>query len=238
MSRFKSSIRAQLTLFTVVFVMIVAGLAAGTVLSLRSADRKTDELSQKWLAGTAMLGELSDRVSEFRIAEAYRALAADQPAQAEAELLAGEHRNAIEQLESDYVTLLGGKGPSADMDSFRAAWKAYQADHDAWIKADTKGTIDDPARYRSTSHQLYKATDAAVDRLVDGNETAARAQAAAVDQLADRSIVIAIAVCGAAIAFAIWLLFRVRSQITPRWGPLRRLFPSWRPEIAKSAYPN
>ena len=68
-SRFKSSIRTQLTLFTVIFVAIVVGLAAGAVLTLRAADRMTEELDQKWLTGTGMLGELSDRVSEFRIAE-------------------------------------------------------------------------------------------------------------------------------------------------------------------------
>ena len=52
--------------------------------------------------------------------------------------------------------------------------------HDTWVRTDTGGTLHDPARYGSASYQLYKATDAAVDRLVEKNETALRAQAAAV----------------------------------------------------------
>jgi diguanylate cyclase (GGDEF)-like protein len=220
LSPFKSSIRARLTLFTAVFVAIVIGLAMGAIISLKSADRMTEELDQKWLTGTAMLGELSDRISEFRIAETYRGLATDAKMVAYAEVLADEHRDVIEKVQNEYATLVGGDIPVATGDSARAAWNAYHAAHDAWVAADTNGTHEDPTHYAATSHQLYKAADAAVDRMVDENTTAAHAEAAAVDRLADRSITIAIAVSAAAIVFAIWLLFRLRSQITRPLGAI------------------
>jgi diguanylate cyclase (GGDEF)-like protein len=214
MYRFKSSIRARLTLFTAVFVMIVVGLATGTVLSLLSADRMTEELDRKWFTGTAMLGELSDRISEFRVAETYRALATDAKTVAHAEVLADEHRGVIEQLQNEYATLVGGDIPVATGDSARAAWNTYHAAHDAWVTASTSGAGDDPTHYAVTSHQLYKAADIAVDRLIRANTMAAHAETAAVDQLTNRTINIAIAVSAAAIVFGIWILFRVRGQIT------------------------
>ncbi len=222
MGRFKSSIRARLTLFTAMFVLIVVGLAGGATLSLRAADQQTQELDQKWLTGTAILGELADRISEYRIAEGYRALAPDVQTRADAELLADEHRGAIERLESEYAGLLGRENANADFNALRRAWSAYSAEHDVWVRADVDGAIDGPARYGSKSHQLYKAADAAIDRLVDANTAAAHARAASVNRLAGESIIVVVTVSIAAIIFAVWLLFRMRSQITEPLATITR----------------
>jgi diguanylate cyclase (GGDEF)-like protein len=169
-----------------------------------------------------VLGELSDQVSEFRLAETYRALSADSETKAQAEALADEHRAIIDRLEKDYATLLGGKPPNADMGSFRRAWNLYLAAHNSWVIADIDGTLDDRARYGSTLYQLYKATDATVDRLVETNQAAADARTKDVDRLTRESIAIAVAVSAAAILFAIWILFQVRRQITGPLGAITR----------------
>jgi hypothetical protein len=155
MIRFKSSIRARLLHFIMAFVVLVIGSAASTIVALKFVDLKAEELEQKWLAGSAVLGELADQLSEHRIAETYRALAPDPKARAEAELLAQEHQHAIQDLQKEYVRLLGNDAQNADMDSLRVALNAYYLAHDAWVKADTKGLIDDPAYYDSSSHRLY-----------------------------------------------------------------------------------
>jgi diguanylate cyclase (GGDEF)-like protein len=220
MTPFKFSIRARLLLFITAFVVLVLGSAASTVVALKVVDLKTEELDQKWLAGTVVLGELADQISEYRLAETYRALASDPKTRAEAELLANQHRRAIENGQDEYVTLLGSQIQNVDIDSFRAAWSAYHTEHEVWVRADADGVLEDPARYDSPLHRLYKAADAAVDRLIEVNTLAAHAQHAAVNQLVDGSTIVAIAVSTAAILLAVWLLVRVRSQITQPLGAI------------------
>jgi len=214
MTRFRFSIRARLTLSIMAFVAIIAGVAVSGVLGLRSVDLKTKEIDQKWLAGTAMLAEIADRISEYRIAEGYRALAPGPKGRAEAELLADGHRREIQNLQNKYAALLGNRVRSADLDSFRTAWNAYYTEHDAWVHAEGDATLGDSVRYNKSLQQLYKTADVAVDRLIAANTSAAHAQVNAVDQLTDGSISIAIAVSVVSIILAMWLLVRIRSQIT------------------------
>jgi diguanylate cyclase (GGDEF)-like protein len=214
MARFTSSIRGRVMIFILTFVVIVVGVAVSGALSLRSVDLKTREIDQQWLTGTAMLAELADRLAEYRIAEGYRALAPNPKMRAQAELLANDHRRAIETLQTEYIRLLGGQIQATDLNSFRAAWKNYTTAHDAWVRMDADGTQDEPARYGGSLDGSYKAADAAVDGLISANNSAAHAQAAAVDALTARSISIAILVSSSAILLAGWLLARTRTQIT------------------------
>ena len=92
------SIGAQLTLFVISLVAIILGVSITGALGLSAVDLKTREIDQKWLVATAMLAEIADRISEYRIAEGYRALASGPEGRAEAELLANDHRLAIERL--------------------------------------------------------------------------------------------------------------------------------------------
>src|ERR1700729_2069927 len=166
MTRFRFSIRARLTLFIMAFVTIVIGVAVSGVLTLRSVDLKTKEIDQKWLAATAMLAEIADRISEYRIAEGYRALASGPKDREEAEVLANGHRREIQKLQSGYTALLGNDSQSADLDAFRTAWNAYYTEHDAWVQSDAKGVVENAERYNQLLHRLYKTADLAVDRLI------------------------------------------------------------------------
>jgi diguanylate cyclase (GGDEF)-like protein len=214
MTIFTSSIRARTTLFILAFVAIVVGLAVSGELVLKSVGKKTEEIDQKWLAGMAMLAEIGDSVAEFRIAESYRVLASESKARADAELLADERRRVIQNLENAYTTLLGSHARTADLVLFRTAWTAYYTQHDAWVRADEAGAPSDAVFYRGTLQQLYVDTDAAVDRLIATNLSAAHAQVAAVHRLTSLSINIGIAVSASAALLAIWLMVRIRTQIT------------------------
>jgi|SRR3984957_10645325 diguanylate cyclase (GGDEF)-like protein len=214
MTRFRFSIRARLTLFIMAFVTIVIGVAVSGVLTLRSVDLKTKEIDQKWLAATAMLAEIADRISEYRIAEGYRALAPGPKGREEAEVLADGHRREIQNLQNSYTKLLGDDAQSADLDSFRTAWNAYSTEHDAWVQGDIEGVVENAKRHNQPLQRLYETADLAVDRLIAANTSAAHAQATAVDLLTDRSVAIAIAVSAVSVFFAMWLLSRIRTQIT------------------------
>jgi diguanylate cyclase (GGDEF)-like protein len=214
MTRITFSIRARLTLFIMAFVAIVVGVAVSGVLAVKSVDLKTKEIDQKWLAATAMLAEMADRISEYRIAEGYRALAQGPKGRAEADLLADGHRREIQNLQNKYTALVSNRVQRADLESFRIAWKAYYTEHDAWVQAETAGTLAGPARYEQSLQQHYKVADDAVDRLIAENESAAHTQAKAADQLTGQATGIAIAVSAVSILLAMWLLTRIRSQIT------------------------
>jgi diguanylate cyclase (GGDEF)-like protein len=220
MTRFRFSIRARLTLFIIAFVTIIVAVAVSGVLTLRAVDLKTKEIDQKWLAATATLAEMADRISEYRIAEGYRALAPGPSGRAEAEVLADGHRREIQILQNSYAALLGVDAQSADLESFRTAWNAYSTEHDAWVQSDFEGVLENAGRPNQLLQQLYKRADLAVDRLIATNTSAAHAQSKAVDQLTDRSVTIAIAVSALSILLAMWVLIRIRTQITLPLGAI------------------
>ncbi len=212
------SVHLRLTLFMAAFVAIVMGLSAITATSLISIDHKIEAVDQKWLISTALLGEWTDRISEFRLAETYRASARDANARTAAELLASEHRRVISELRVEYVRL--HEGDAADLTSFDKAWNAYLVEHDAWVKADVDGLVDDQAQFASALHSLYSAADIATDRIVEINMDAAHAEAKAADELVDRTILLLSVVSAASAFLAAWLLIRARLNITRPLGAI------------------
>jgi len=220
MARLTSSIRTRLTLYVLAFVAIIAAMALVGILSLRSVDLRTKEIDQQWLAGTALLAEIADRIAEYRIAEGYRALATDPTVRTQAESLAHGQRNAIQILQSTYLTVLGGRIRTADLDSLDTALNHYFLAHEAWVKKDVDGQWRGPALYEGSLDQLYRAADASVDTLIAANRSAAHSQAVAVASLTDRSVILGIVVSLIAAVLAGWLLVRIRSQITRPLGAI------------------
>jgi diguanylate cyclase (GGDEF)-like protein len=135
-------------------------------------------------------------------------------------LLADAHRNAIQHLQSEYLALLDGRIGTVNLQSFDSALNHYYLAHDAWVKKDVDGQWGEPAHYDGSLDQLYKAADASVDILIAANQSAAHMQAAAVDTLTDRSVILGAVVSVIAVVLAIWLLIRIRSQITRPLGAI------------------
>src|SRR5262245_29400504 len=185
MARFRLSIRTRLTLVMAAFVVILVGLAALATTRLISIDAKMEAVSGKSFAATQMLDELDTRIAEFRMAETFRALATDPKQLAAAELLAQQDRRRIEYLLGDYLAVTGKS--EAQIGPFRASWNAYVAEHDAWVTADPAGMLDEPARFGSSLHRLYKSTMVAVDRLIYANRAEAKRQAQAANDLVDQT---------------------------------------------------
>ena len=112
------------------------------------------------------------------------------------------------------TALLGKDARILDLMSFRNAWSQYYTQHDAWVKSGKDGASAGADLYGSTLQLFYKGTDAAVDRLIAGNLSAAHAQVRAIQQLTRASINIGIAVSAGAALLAVWLMVRIRTQIT------------------------
>ena len=219
-TRVKLTIRAQLTLYTIGFVVLVVGVSAIEMLSLKSVNLVLQEIDHKWLPTTAILGELNSRISAYRIAEGYRALAQDSKKREEAELLANEVSRDVEDLWNKYATRVDSQSPTEELASFLAAWKAYQVEHNTWIKADADGTLDGPAEYSGALSRLFETTDVAINRLVDANATIVHRKAEASNLHVERSSLIAIAASATAMLLAMWLLFLVRDKVSRPLGAI------------------
>jgi diguanylate cyclase (GGDEF)-like protein len=218
MMRFNQSLRTRLSLSIAALVMIIITLSVIATTSMITIDHRVEAVDQKWLASTHLLGEWTDRISEFRLAETYRALATDANSRVAAEELAGEQRRAISELQAEYVKLHDGN--ILDLVPLRTAWNAYFVEHDAWVKADPDGLHNDQAQRDSRLHHLYKLADNAIDRIVQLNMSAAHAEADYVNRDVDETIALMTAVCGAGIIMATWLMIRVRTNISQPLGAI------------------
>jgi hypothetical protein len=116
--------------------------------------------------------------------------------------------------------LLGDHVRNADLDSFRAAWSAYHAEHDAWVQREALDSPEDPERHNRSLPQLYKAADLAVDRLIATNTSAAHAQAKPVDRLTAESISVAITASAISIALSGLLCERAIIRIAFQSSPI------------------
>jgi diguanylate cyclase (GGDEF)-like protein len=215
-----STIRTRFTVFISTFFFLVLAVASTAIVGLKMVDGNAATIHHRWFTGTRILGEISDRISEFRLAETYRALAQDDRAATVAELVADEHRNAIAELESKYRILNGVERPQAELDHFQNAWKDYMKEHDAWVLGDANLQQDGPAQHGSVLHRLHEAANASINKLIDSNAEAAEAQKVAADRAADTAMVMVVVMSAAAGVFAIWLLFRTRSSVTKPLGAI------------------
>jgi diguanylate cyclase (GGDEF)-like protein len=214
MTWFKLPIRARLMLFMAAFLTILTVLAAVVTTRLIAIDDTVEVLSDKAFPATQMLDELDNHVAEFRMAETYRALASDANQLVAAELLAKQHRKTIEYLLDDYLTVTGKS--EAHVGPFRAAWNAYLAEHDAWVAADSDGRLDDPARYGSSLHRLYRSVMTAIDRLLYANKAEATREAREADELVDQTTILTVVLSGLGLVLAIWAFARIhRGVIQP-----------------------
>ncbi|WP_337271452.1 MCP four helix bundle domain-containing protein [Oryzifoliimicrobium ureilyticus] len=164
----KTSIQERFSYIVLVQFAVVMALAVSAIASLMSVNQKFEDVDQKWLATTGMLGELADRISEFRLAETYRALANTAETRAAAEKLASDQSAAIGAILRDYVKLNSATG-SRDVADIQAAWSVYLSKHREWVASDETGAIDEPALYKSALHQLGVRTRAVQNRTLRAN---------------------------------------------------------------------
>ncbi|RDJ20256.1 EAL domain-containing protein [Bosea caraganae] len=208
------SIRAKLTLISTVFVIIVVSLATLGATRLLMIGERTEAIERRWLAGTLVLGELSNRIPRFRLVGTYRALAPDASALREVDAVLKDRRVELEDLLREYADLLGENIPRTEVAALRSALDAYFVEHDAWVAADTKGMLDEPARRNSSLHLLYRTADDALDALTEANKAESYAEVDATDRLVTATTITMVIASVAAVLFALWMMLRLRTHIT------------------------
>jgi diguanylate cyclase (GGDEF)-like protein len=222
MNGFRIPIFLRLFIFAAVFTSAIAVLTATTIAALAQANRNTEELQQKWLAGATLLGEIEYSLSAFRLDESYRALMSDAASREFATGLAASQRRDTDHLIRQYTNLLGPLLSTPDFAAFTQTWATYQASHDAWIASDTQGLIDEPGFYGSALDRQYLATDAALAHLANLQQQAANARARDVAAITQRTAVTAGAISTGAFILSILLLLGIRHQIVQPLGRITR----------------
>ena len=215
------SMRARLTIYSFVFVAIVIGIAILAGNRFIAIEKTVQDLGQTRLGATRLLGELSDQLVEFRLAEISRALAPDARGVAGEDLAAAAHRRAIDVLLTEYVGLIGGPAATnGDYAALRTALAEYMQGHDAWVRADPGGTDRGPIAEGSPQYQLYRAADVAADRLIQSNTRLAVARAEATYQLIQQATGMLIAGTIGATLFAAAMSIMARRQVMKPLGDI------------------
>ena len=181
----KRSLYAQLVLHSLVLLSIVLMQAVSDIYTLRQVSRSSVALERNWVQGTTLLGDMDFEVEAFRLSEVQRVLAFSDAARAGAEADANRRRAEIAADERDFRLLSQSSNPR-QLATFDRAWAIYQSDHDLWIA----GNGDEIALPGSTLDREDKATDAAVDALVQAYSDEGAARAAAGVRIAHETIML------------------------------------------------
>ncbi len=170
----KPSIQFQLVAYALFLLGLMLTQALTDIYTLRQVSRGSVELERNWVQGTALLGDIDFGVEAFRLDEVQSVLAFSDAGRAAAEADATRRRARIALDLSRFMRIPGHSAPR-QLATFQRAWAVYQSDHDLWAA----GVGDEAALPGSALDRDDRATDAAVDALVDtySDEGAARAAA-------------------------------------------------------------
>ncbi|WP_250510304.1 EAL domain-containing protein [Caballeronia sp. GACF4] len=171
MQRLASSSRYRFVFFasttTVLFFLAFSVMCLNLMRIARDADRIDDT----WIANTRILGEMSDRVTELRLAQALLVLSNSREARVNAKTKAGEHRETLAISERAFLESAPSRS-LAQAEAAFAALHAYEAAELAW-EGDADLNLRWHADFVGETQALYVAADEALDLLINANANAA-----------------------------------------------------------------
>ncbi len=215
--RSMSSIQSRLILFISASIVLIVIIAAISVAGMMAVERRAENLHTKWLAGSLVLGELSETVSEFDHIEALRGVAKDEGSAAEAEAAVEDYKRRVADGIEEYVTLVGADAPMAEITNLRDTWKRYVGEHETWVAGNASLPHPEGAMARGLLHQ-DSAAEIAVDKVIAANAEMAKMQAVGAEMTAETSMTATLLGSAAATALALLFVFRVRTTITKPLG--------------------
>ncbi|MDX7953776.1 EAL domain-containing protein [Lichenihabitans sp. Uapishka_5] len=210
--RLTASIAALLAIFTVV--------SATAVVSLIRIDRQIETVDRKWLAGTQLLGDLKNTISEFRVAEGYRFLAMDQPGVIQAEFLAERQATVVGELIGRFRPVAEEVDMVEDFRRFEATWRDLLDNHRAWIDEAAGDQMTKPMGYGSTLQRRYEAVQIAANNLIDDARAAASAEATAANGSATHATLLVAALSVMAGLLGAGLMVHAEVQIARPLGAI------------------
>ena len=214
------SLRIRLTASIAALLLIFAIVSVTAIVSLVRIDRQIETINRKWLAGTQMLGDLKNTVSEFRVAEGYRFLATDQSGVVQAEFLAERQATIVSELIGRFAHMAAEVDMLDDFDRFQSAWRNLLSNHRTWID-EAAGDQNIPSMgYGSPLQKHYEAVQLAADNLIDDARAAANAEVAAANASAAHVTLLVVALSVAAGLLAVGLMVHAELHVARPLGAI------------------
>lgn len=205
------SARLRFSVFSKLLVALFAVLFFGFCLQLLGISRQADEIDDKWIANTRLLGEVSDRLTELRLAQAYIVLANDSAATTHALQLAAQHRQAIRNAHEEFLVLDSSRTLTQSSAVFETV-EQYLNEEQEWERAGGS-LVAFSHRFTDSTDRLYKAADEAVDSLIDGNAKAARFDTSAISRTSYRLLVVIVASGLLMAAASMWMRRKLETNV-------------------------
>jgi signal transduction histidine kinase len=211
------SLQARLSAISVLLFALILGFGLFTIYMFNDVNVLTDDLRQRWLPSTRVLGDLNNDTSDYRAAEGDALLALNETDRAarEAEIVAlgaGVHRD-----EHEYERIFHTFEDLSLYGRFARAWSAYQLQAARVLALAKAGQqAQAVALYRTASRSAYNAASDGLGVLTARNVDWARAASAdtARAYVQARWLIIA-ALCSAGILLAAALSYIRRWISTP-----------------------
>ncbi|HYE00566.1 MAG TPA: ATP-binding protein [Alphaproteobacteria bacterium] len=162
-------IRRKIMLGFALLACTTVGVGAFSIAQLAEVDAASREVRDNWLPSTRALGDLKAALSDYRIAEGARLLAAT-PAEIEAAVR--ERDAALEAVtagQDAYARLPKGAAEEALYLEFLLRWQDYRAASDTVAALPPERRAEAVAAYKGEARGVFSAAAAALDRLSDFN---------------------------------------------------------------------
>ena len=124
------TIRARLFLYFAIFLPLLAGLCGFSIARIAQIETAIEDLHTNVLAATRFLASIEDQIDEFRLAEAYRAVADGPDEIARDDGLTVTARGAIDRASTGFQTLSVDAEVLKQFNWYQSEWTAYLAAHD------------------------------------------------------------------------------------------------------------
>jgi signal transduction histidine kinase/CheY-like chemotaxis protein len=128
---FTHSIRAQITIFLVILLTMLAGVASLAAVRFQAADKAAQELSGRWLKAEFLLSEVRIAVVRLRGTEVYLTFAGDRYQDAANQLVVTQ-RDDLEKSLSRYFSEVEAGSDIVHTESLREKTRSYLRHFDEW----------------------------------------------------------------------------------------------------------
>jgi len=225
---FGLSIRTLLLGVFALMVALVLGLSWFALDKMAAINGSTTEIATNWLPSVSYTRRLAYDVSQFRIAEARHILTSDEAGMAEVERGMENDLAEIDKDRRAYEPLISSPEERAEYEAFTRQWNDYMEVHAALLKLSRANQTEQASKlYKGEASKAFRATDAALQKLVDIN--VAGADAASKDAAASYGSARVMTMVFAAIAVSIalgamaFVMFGIARPLLALVGSMRRL---------------
>ena len=212
-----NSIKASLTLFVAGVLVLLVVVSTLAVVGLVSVEHHLEAINQKWVSETQALGDLRSALSEFRVAEQYRAQSTDEPTAWQAEFLARQQATTIDALVERMGQRARDERMIDDLASFGTKWRTYLEEHRRWVAS---GSATRAVGYGTALQRRFEVTLIAARNLIDDARVAADAETLVSSRSARASTMLVAVLSILAGAVTIALAIRIHRHVTKPLGAI------------------